>query len=218
MWPWQISIPKQGVVIIEGILFKKSARVIRSGNYLVTLLLTDNKTTICCKCFASENKWQEIDQLLQSGDGVKIRGEVQFDTFENMNTLMMKDIEKRERVAERQDTCQLGKRVELHAHTKMSAMDGLNEVSDLVRQAAQWGQPAVAITDHGVVQAFPDAAKEAKKQAEKGRPIKIIYGMEGYVFDDSDCLREDGSIDYKKKQTNHIILLARDPRRAEEYL
>ena len=201
--------PKQGVVIVEGILFRKSAKVIRSENYLVTLLLTDNKTTICCKCFASENKWKEIDQLLQSGDGVKIRGEVQFDTFENMNTIMMKDIEKRERVAERQDTCQIGKRVELHAHTKMSAMDGLNEVSDLVRQAAEWGQPAVAITDHGVVQAFPDAAKEAKKQAEKGRPIKIIYGMEGYVFDDSDCIRDDGTIDYKKKQTNHIILLAR---------
>ena len=201
--------PKQGIVIVEGILFKKSAKVIRSGNYLITLLLTDNRTTICCKCFASENKWDEIDTLLQSGDGVKIRGEVQFDTFENMNTIMMKDIEKKEKVAERQDTCTIGKRVELHAHTKMSAMDGLNEVSDLVRQAAEWGQPAVAITDHGVVQAFPDAAKEAKKQAEKGRTIKIIYGMEGYVFDDRDCIGADGSIDYKKKQTNHIILLAR---------
>ena len=202
--------PSQGTVIVEGILFKKSFRVIRSGNYLITLLITDEKTTtICCKCFASENKWNEIDELLKPGDGVKIRGEVQFDTFENMNTIMMKDIEKRERVTGRQDTCEIGKRVELHAHTKMSAMDGLNEVSDLVRQAAEWGQPAVAITDHGVVQAFPDAAKEAKKQAEKGREIKIIYGMEGYVFDDKDCVGEGGSIEYKKKQTNHIILLAR---------
>ncbi|MCI8610188.1 MAG: PolC-type DNA polymerase III [Firmicutes bacterium] len=202
--------PSQGMVIVEGILFKKSFRVIRSGNYLITLLITDEKTTtICCKCFASENKWNEIDELLKPGDGVKIRGEVQFDTFENMNTIMIKDIEKKERVAGRQDTCEMGRRVELHAHTKMSAMDGLNEVSDLVRQAAEWGQPAVAITDHGVVQAFPDAAKEAKKQAEKGREIKIIYGMEGYVFDDADCMNEDGTIDYKKKPTNHIILLAR---------
>lgn len=202
--------PSLGMVIVEGILFKKDHRVIRSGNYLITLLITDEKTTICCKCFASEAKWGEIDTLLKPGDGVKIRGEVQFDTFENMNTIMMKDIEKTDKSLgdNRKDTCEIGKRVELHAHTKMSAMDGLNEVSDIVGKAAAWGQPAVAITDHGVVQAFPDAAKEAKKQAEKGRPIKILYGMEGYVFDDADCIREDGSIDYKKKGTNHIILLA----------
>ncbi len=203
--------PKQGTVVVEGILFKKDFRIIRSGNYLITLLITDNKTTtIGCKGFVSENKWNEIDTLLQAGDGVKIRGEVQFDTYENMDTIMIKAIEKKEKLEDRMDNCQIGKRVELHAHTKMSAMDGLNEVSDLVKQAAMWGQPAVAITDHGVVQAFPDAAKEAKKQAEKGRPIKIIYGMEGYVFDDSDCIREDGTIDYKKKPTNHIILLAKN--------
>ncbi len=203
--------PKQGTVVVEGILFKKDFRIIRSGNYLITLLITDNKpTTNGCKGFVSENKWNEIDTLLQAGDGVKIRGEVQFDTYENMDTIMIKAIEKKEKLEDRMDNCQIGKRVELHAHTKMSAMDGLNEVSDLVKQAAMWGQPAVAITDHGVVQAFPDAAKEAKKQAEKGRPIKIINGMEGYVFDDSDCIREDGTLDYKKKPTNHIILLAKN--------
>ena len=94
----------------------------------------------------------------------------------------------------------------------MSAMDGLNEVADLVKTAAAWGQPAVAITDHGVVQSFPDAAKTAKKLAgDKENPvnIKIIYGMEGYVFDDADCHNEDGTIEYKKKPTNHIILIAR---------
>ncbi|MBR4410572.1 MAG: PHP domain-containing protein, partial [Firmicutes bacterium] len=202
--------PSLGTVIVEGILFKKESRVIRSGNHLVTMLITDERTTICCKCFASETKWGEIDSLLSPGTGVKIRGEVQFDTFENMNTIMMKDIEKTDKKIgdDRVDTCELGKRVELHAHTKMSMMDGLNEVSDIVGKAAAWGHPAVAITDHGVVQAFPDAAKEAKKQAGKGRPIKILYGMEGYVFDDSDCIREDGSIDYKRKGTNHIILMA----------
>ncbi len=202
--------PSLGTVIVEGILFKKESRVIRSGNHLVTLLITDERTTICCKCFASETKWGEIDSLLSPGTGVKIRGEVQFDTFENMNTIMMKDIEKTDKKIgdDRIDTCEFGKRVELHAHTKMSMMDGLNEVSDIVGKAAAWGQPAVAITDHGVVQAFPDAAKEAKKQAGKGRPIKILYGMEGYVFDDSDCIREDGTIDYKRKGTNHIILMA----------
>ena len=90
-------------------------------------------------------------------------------------------------------------------------MDGLNDVEEMVKTAARWGQPAVAITDHGVVQSFPDAAKTAKKLAgDKEHPvdIKIIYGMEGYLYDDSDCIEEDGTIDYKKKPTNHIILLA----------
>ena len=90
----------------------------------------------------------------------------------------------------------------------MSSMDGLNEPSDIVNQAAAWGQPAVAITDHGVVQAFPDAAKAAKKLKSKGKDIKIIYGMEGYVFDDAGLIDENGNIDYKSRPTNHIILLA----------
>lgn len=202
--------PKQGTVIVEGILFKKDNRVIKSGNYLITLLITDNKTTVCCKAFVTENKWKEIDTMLSRGDAVKVQGEVQFDTFENLNVIMFRGLEKLEKTQDRQDTCQVGKRVELHLHTKMSAMDGLNEPEAVVRQAVAWGQPAVAITDHGVVQSFPDAAKEAKKQREKGHEIKIIYGLEGYVFDDRDCIREDGSIDYKKKPTNHIIILAKN--------
>lgn len=92
----------------------------------------------------------------------------------------------------------------------MSAMDGLNEVENLVETAAFWGQPAVAITDHGVVQSFPDGANTAKKlKKKKGIDIKVIYGLEGYVFDDKDCHNEDGTIDYKKKPTNHIIILAK---------
>ena len=117
-------------------------------------------------------------------------------------------MEKGERAEGRQDTWKGAKRVELHAHTKMSSMDGLNEPSDIVNQAAAWGQPAVAITDHGVVQAFPDAAKAAKKLKSKGKDIKIIYGMEGYVFDDAGLIDENGNIDYKSRPTNHIILLA----------
>ena len=109
---------------------------------------------------------------MEPGDPVKIRGEVQWDTFENLNVIMIKDIEKGERAEGRQDTWKGAKRVELHAHTKMSSMDGLNEPSDIVNQAAAWGQPAVAITDHGVVQAFPDAAKSRKKAEEQGKRYK----------------------------------------------
>lgn len=201
--------PSQGIVVVEGSIFKIDFRLIKSGNYLMTLLLTDNTTTICTKAFITESKHDEIISLLKSGDSIKIRGEVQWDTFENLNTIMIKDIEKCENDdAGRQDTWPDGKRVELHAHTKMSSMDGLNEPTDIVNQAAAWGQPAVAITDHGVVQAFPDAAKAAKKLKDKGKEIKIIYGMEGYVFDDDGLIDEEGNIDYKSRYTNHIILLA----------
>ncbi len=201
--------PQLGTVTVEGILFKISDMLIKNGNHLATLLITDNKTTVCTKAFVTEDKWQEMKELLAPGDAIKLRGEVQWDTYENMNSIMFKDLEKMDKIAEREDTWEDGKRVELHIHSKMSAMDGLNEPKDIVAKAAKWGQPAVAITDHGVVQAFPDCAAEAKKQAEKGRPIKVIYGLEGYVFDDSDCKNEDGSIEFKKKPTNHIIILAK---------
>ena len=200
-----------GVVILEGILFKKDSRPIKNEKKLVTLLMTDKKTSVCMKAFCSNNKWEEIDSLLKSGDYIKVRGETEWDRYDNCLVVMLKDINKGQ-IKKRKDTYEGGKRVELHAHTKMSAMDGLNEVANLVKTAAAWGQPAVAVTDHGVVQSFPDAAKTAKKLAsDKENPIdiKIIYGMEGYVFDDSDCRSEDGTIDFKKKNTNHIILLAK---------
>ncbi|MDD6881994.1 MAG: PolC-type DNA polymerase III [Firmicutes bacterium] len=200
--------PSMGTIIVSGSIFKMEFKLIKSGNYLMTILLTDNTTTICTKAFISESKHDEIKELLKAGDQIKIRGEVQWDTFENMNTIMIKDIQKLDDTPERMDTWPDGKRVELHAHTKMSSMDGLNEAADIVNTAAAWGQPAVAITDHGVVQSFPDAAKAAKKLRDKGKEIKIIYGMEGYVFDDEGLIDENGEIDYKKPYTNHIILLA----------
>ncbi|MGF6376214.1 DNA polymerase-3 subunit alpha (Gram-positive type) [Clostridiales Family XIII bacterium PM5-7] len=202
--------PDTGVVVIEGILFNKDARAIKNEKKLVTLMVTDKKTSVCLKAFTSDNKWNEIDTLLKSGDYIKVRGETEWDRYDNCLVIMVKDIEKGE-IKRREDIFDGLKRVELHAHTKMSAMDGLNDVETLVETAAFWGQPAVAITDHGVVQSFPDAAKTAKKLKGRENPIdiKIIYGMEGYVFDDADCHAPDGTIDYKKKNTNHIILLAK---------
>ncbi len=193
-----------GQAAIEGMMFRKEARSIKNNKKLVTLLITDKVTSICVKLFASEEKWNEIDGALNPGDYVKIRGNAEYDTFENILVLMGKDIEKTEKEGRGRQDLSEKKRVELHAHTKMSAMDGLNEISDMIKTAAGWGQKAIAITDHGVVQAFPDAAKTVKKSK---LDISIIYGVEGYLYDDSHDTGK--KIDYKSKNTYHIIILAR---------
>ncbi|MBQ6370571.1 MAG: PolC-type DNA polymerase III [Firmicutes bacterium] len=192
---------ESGVVAIAGELFNIDCRTTKSDSKLVSMFLTDKRTSLCVKAFVVNEKWDEIDSLLSPGDGVKIQGQAQWDRFDGCVTVMADSIEKTE-VQERMDNAPK-KRVELHAHTKMSAMDGLNDVKHMVKTAEKWGHPAVAITDHGVVQGFPDASHAAKD-------IKILYGCEGYLLDDKDLIRPDGSIDYKARPTNHVILFAKN--------
>jgi DNA polymerase III subunit alpha, Gram-positive type len=192
-----------GQVVIRGSVFEISARTVKSNKKLATLLLSDATSSLCAKMFISDEKWEHIEKNLEENDVVKIRGEVQWDNFSNDIIMMAKDIEKGSRQL-REDLAE-SKRVELHAHTKMSAMDGLNDPTAMVHMAADWGHKAVAITDHGVVQAFPEAFHAAKKSG-----IKILYGMEGYLFDDKDSLLPNGEINIKGKDTSHIILLAKN--------
>ena len=199
--------PELKQATIAGTVFGKEAITIKSGSILMTLALSDRNSSISVKQFLEKEKWDELDKLIHAGDYVKITGHPELDRRDLDLTFFAEGIERGVQ-EKRQDNHEGLKRVELHCHTKMSDMDGLNEVEDVVKTAARWGQPAVAITDHGVVQGFPDAAKAAGKLAKDGKPIKIIYGMEGYVFDDADCHRPDGTIDYKKNPTYHIILLA----------
>ena len=146
-------------------------------------------------------KWDDIEEHLPVGTAIKIQGKAQWDRYDNAVTVMADSIEKTLK-KERQDTYP-EKRVELHCHTKMSAMDGLSETSKVVKTAEKWGHKAVAITDHGVVQAFPDASHAANE-------IKILYGCEGYLYDDTGLIAEDGTIDYKSRKTNHIIIFAKN--------
>ncbi len=192
---------ESGKVIIEGEVFKKDSRTIREDSKLVSLYITDKRTSICVKAFTLNEKWNDIDSHFGNGDGIRIRGLAQWDRFDNCVSIMADDIEKIDKI-ERVDTYP-EKRVELHAHTKMSAMDGLNDVKRMVKTAEKWGHKAVAITDHGVVQAFPDAS-------HTGKEIKILYGCEGYLLDDRGLIYEDGTIDFKGRGTNHVIIFAKD--------
>ena len=206
--PLKMVNSESGHVIVEGIIFHIETKPIKNNKVILTILITDKKGSTCLKSFMKNEKWETVGEKIHEGDYIVAEGDAEFDKFERAVDVMVRSIWKGT-VPKRQDHWKDGKRVELHCHTKMSAMDGLNEPDQIVKMAAAWGQPGVAITDHGVVQSFPDAANTAEKLAKKGTNIKVLYGMEGYVFDDRDCIREDGSIEYKKKPTNHIILLVR---------
>ena len=108
-------------------------------------------------------------------------------------------VQQAKRKPARQDNSDI-KRVELHAHTKMSTKDAVCDASDLVKLAASFGQPAVAITDHGVVQSFPDACNTQQALKRKGKDIKVIYGLEGYLVDDGPavCWGYDDDYDLKR--------------------
>ena len=105
----------------------------RMRKKLASLYVTDKKTSICVKSFMLNQKWEDVETHLKNGDHVRIKGQAQWDRFDNCVTVMADSIEKTEKKV-RKDTCE-HKRVELHAHTKMSSMDGLNEVADLVKTA-----------------------------------------------------------------------------------
>lgn len=164
-------------VSIEGFVYDKQSRDIRNGKKLVSLVVSDHTDSIAVKLFLNEEKFNKLDGNVKVGDFLMVRGSTSFDDFEKCIVMMGKDISKKAREP-RKDECE-EKRVELHIHSKMSAMDGLINPGEIIKKAAEWGHKAVAITDHGVAQGFPDAMSAAKKHG-----IKVLYGVEGYLVDD----------------------------------
>lgn len=143
--------------------------------------------------FKDHDEFEKVIGSLKVGMRVRVKGSIRFDTYQN-DLVMFVDSVKEEPVTQREDNAE-EKRVELHLHTQMSALDAVVSTKKVIQTAARWGWPAVAITDHGVVQAFPEAMDASGKYG-----IKIIYGMEGYLTGD----------DYKQRFANHIILLAKN--------
>ena len=198
--------PDLGEVVIAGTIFHIETRPIRDDRLLVMMHITDRTNSTCLKAFLTNKQWEKESSSIKEGVYAVCRGKTEFNVFDNEMDIILSQL----RVGKmplREDNYSGKHRVELHCHTKMSAMDGLNEPDKIVETAAGWGQPAVAITDHGVVQSFPDAANTAAKLEKGGKHIKVIYGMEGYLLPDEGLIDEDGSIDYKARPTNHIIML-----------
>lgn len=172
-----------GKVMIDGEILATETRELKSGKILAMFNLFDGSSTITCKVFLEAEKSKAILKRMNSAKGVKVIGTAQFDPFAKelgviANAIVESTGIKRE---VRQDNSQ-EKRVELHMHTQMSQMDAMTSAEDLLKRAVKWGMKSIAITDHGVVQAFP----EAHKYLEKAHPdLKVIYGVEAYLAPDT---------------------------------
>ena len=167
-----------GKVAFKGEIFRVEFRELRGGKILYVFDITDYTGSLTAKLFINKDDLDYIKENIKEGVSVKARGEAQYDKFSKEMTVLASDII----LAHKEEKMDMAeeKRVELHLHTQMSTMDAVTSVKELVKRAAKWGHKAIAITDHGVVQAYPDAYDAAKKNK-----IKVIYGMEGYLLDDS---------------------------------
>lgn len=204
-------VEEENGVVVEGTVVGFDERELRTGAIMLTIKVADDTEGLFVKIrFGERNEGNdiaqnrkacaELQQQIPEGTKVKLQGNITVDKYANSELVMVgvKGIMV-EPSDKREDHSEI-KRVELHCHTKMSKMDGLTPIEKLVDTAVAWGHKALALTDHGVVQAFPFAYDEAKKLRDKnGWEIKLIYGCEGYLCHS----RED-------KKNYHIILLAKN--------
>lgn len=167
-----------GKIAMQGDIFKVEYREIRGERFLCTFDVTDYTSSVSGKFFVEKGDIDLIKAKIRENIYVKIKGEAQYDKFSKELSVFASDIIEIEKEF-KMDNAE-NKRVELHLHSQMSSMDAITPVKELVKRAAAWGHKAIAITDHGVVQAYPEAFEAAKKNK-----IKIIYGIECYLLNDS---------------------------------
>ena len=170
-----------GEVVLRGKIIRVEKRELRSGSKMMIFDLTDFTDSITIKMFLREDQEADADEAIKQGKFIKLKGITTIDRFDGELTVgSITGIKKCEDFTTRRVDNAPVKRVELHCHTKMSDMDGVSEVKDIIKRAKQWGMPALAVTDHGCVQAFPDASHAL----DKGDAFKVLYGVEGYLVDD----------------------------------
>jgi DNA polymerase III subunit alpha, Gram-positive type len=166
-------------VIIEGYVFDTEVRELRSGRSLLTIKITDYTDSIIVKMFSRNEEDGLLMSNLKKGSWVRARGGIQNDTFVRDLIMMAQSIMEVSPIIRHDKAPENRKRIELHAHTTMSQMDAVVTPSALVEQAAKWGHPAIAITDHANVQSYPDAYSAGKKHG-----IKVLFGMEINLVND----------------------------------
>ncbi|MDE5940101.1 MAG: PolC-type DNA polymerase III [Lachnospiraceae bacterium] len=198
--PIEDIIGEMGEVVIRGKVIRKDRREIKNERTILIYDITDYTDTMTVKFFVRNEQVKEITDVMKEGTYVKIKGMTTVDKFDHELTIgSLAGIKKIPDFTTSREDRSVRKRVELHCHTKMSDMDGVSEAKDIVKRAYKWGHPAIAITDHGVVQSFPDAnhvwedlwKAEKNRCKEAGEPepdkqsfFKVIYGVEAYLVDD----------------------------------
>ncbi|MBR6689174.1 MAG: PolC-type DNA polymerase III [Clostridia bacterium] len=170
---------------IEGKIEACEVKTTKTGKEMFSLEVSDETSTIAVKIFADPKRIDigELSGRLKVGKYIKADGKPQYDMFAKDISIILRNIVDGKKPPERKDEAEV-KRVELHLHTQMSSMDGVSSATDLVKQAIKWGHKAIAITDHGVAQSFPEANLAAFNYAEKKFDIKVLYGTEGYLVPD----------------------------------
>lgn len=179
--PLQDIQDEEKKITIQGTIFGLDRKELRNGNTLFMFNLTDFTDSLQLKLFAKNKEDLKVMGQLANGKWIKARGKVELDRFMQIPELVMipSDLTEIPAPPSRKDQAE-EKRVEFHLHTTMSAMDAVTPIGDYVKQAAKWGHKAIAVTDHGGIQCYPDAAKAAKKNG-----IKMIYGVEANIVNDN---------------------------------
>ena len=178
----------QGFVIVEGKVFHVEHKELKKNNaWVINFDMTDYTGSVRVNRYMDNNEAKPILEAIREGSVIQVKGKPTENRYDNEMVLKPFGIMPGS-MPKRQDTATEGKRVELHLHTTMSNMDALTNTAEAVKQAAAWGHRAIAITDHGCVQSFPDAMKAAAKAKVAGTDenIKILYGCEGYYVNDVD--------------------------------
>ena len=193
-----------GKIALEGKVIGTDTRVLKNGKTLVMFNLYDGTSTITCKAFVPPEKVDDVVKRIAESTRLKIQGNAQYDMYAKELGVIANVIVEVPAIAEttRKDNSEV-KRVELHLHTQMSQMDAVTSATDLIKRAASWGMKSIAITDHGVVQAFPEAKKAADAVG-----IKVIYGVEAYFVPDEELPDEKDA--YKKVRPYHAIILIKN--------
>lgn len=195
--------PDYGKVALQGKVIKTDSRELKNGKTLVMFDVYDGTSTITCKSFIEPEKIAKVMQRIKPGIRVKLQGNAQYDNFAKeigvIANIIIELPAKEE--ATRQDNS-ITKRVELHLHTQMSQMDAVSSAKDLIKRAAKWGMKSIAITDHGVVQAFPEANHAVE---DLNVDMKVLYGVEAYFVPDDEI--PEGQEGWKKIKPYHAIIL-----------
>ena len=185
-----------GEAIIKGEIFQFETRDIKGNRKLISFNMTDTTDSMTVKVFLREGQYEEFEANIREGSYVKVKGDIVYDNYSNHLVLMLKSLNLAKK-KEREDNCE-DKRIELHLHTRMSSLDGISSFKELAKRANKWGHSAIAITDHGVVQGFPEAMEIGKKLG-----LKIIYGVEGYLINDKKSIVHNYNKD--KKYDNYVV-------------